>query len=367
MTTGHRIPAVRISQGLPKGEGWASLRRFFLFLLSALIFIVSLVVMKEGATPLSPVLRGLFAIHDPANTLGFGWFLASLALSGSPVAAASLTFLDAGALTPLECFTMIAGSRLGAAFIVLLVGFLYVLRGKQRQVSLGAGLLSILVTQSTYLLALPLGYLALTHSRVLGVATLPALPLQSPFERLLQPAVALLEGRVPVWVLFPIGFALILVSFALFDRALPDLHLESTGVGRINRLLYRPAISFILGAGLTALTLSVSLSLSVLVPLSVRGYIRQENAIPYIMGANITTFADTLLAAALLANPAGVRIVAVHMLSVAVVSILILGIGFRPYERLLSRLTRTIGSGRLTLLLFLLLSLGVPLCLMLFA
>jgi sodium-dependent phosphate cotransporter len=336
-------------------------------MLSVLAFIISLVVMKEGATPLSPILRGLFAIHDPANTLGFGWFLASLVLSGSPVAAASLTFLDAGALTPLECFTMIAGSRLGAAFIVLLVGFLYVLRGRQRQVSLGAGLLSMLVTQSTYLLALPLGYLALTRTWSLGVASVPAVALQSPFERLLQPGLALLESRFPTWVLFPAGFGLILVSFGLFDRALPDLHLESTGIGRINRLLYRPAISFLLGAGLTALTLSVSLSLSLLVPLSVRGYIRQENAIPYIMGANITTFADTLLAAALLANPLGVRIVTVHMLSVAVVSIVILGVAFRPYERLLVRLTRIIGSGRGSLVLFLLLSLGIPLSLMLFA
>ena len=54
------------------------------------------------------------------------------------------------------------------------------------------------------------------------------------------------------------------------------------------------------GALVTLLTLSVSVSLSVLVPLNHRGYVRRENVIPYIMGAGITTFVDTLLAALLL-------------------------------------------------------------------
>ena len=62
------------------------------------------------------------------------------------------------------------------------------------------------------------------------------------------------------------------------------------------RLLYRPLVTFALGLAVTTLTMSVSVSLSVLVPLSARGYIRRENVIPYIMGANITTFVDTLVA-----------------------------------------------------------------------
>ena len=61
------------------------------------------------------------------------------------------------------------------------------------------------------------------------------------------------------------------------------------------RILYRPVVTFLLGALVTLLTMSVSLSLSILVPLSMRGYVRRENVIPYVMGANITTFIDTLI------------------------------------------------------------------------
>ena len=59
---------------------------------------------------------------------------------------------------------------------------------------------------------------------------------------------------------------------------------------------------FALGCLVATLTLSVSVALTVLVPLASRGYIKREESIPYIMGANITTLADTLVAAMILGN-----------------------------------------------------------------
>jgi hypothetical protein len=75
-------------------------------------------------------------------------------MSGSPVAAAALTFFDAGVINQFGAFAMITGSRLGASFIVLFIGFLYVLRGRDRSTSLSMGLLSLSVTATTYLPAL---------------------------------------------------------------------------------------------------------------------------------------------------------------------------------------------------------------------
>ena len=86
-----------------------------------------------------------------------------------------------------------------------------------------------------------------------------------------------------------------------------------------------PAVGDVrLGALITLISMSVSLSLGILVPLSTRGFIRRENVIPYIMGANITTFIDTLLAAVLLDNPPAFTIVLVQMLSISVVSVVLL-------------------------------------------
>jgi Na+/phosphate symporter len=139
-----------------------------------------------------------------------------------------------------------------------------------------------------------------------------------------DPLISLFELYLPTWVLFPLGFVLIICSLWLFDRVLPNLHLDETNLGMLHHLLYRPIVTFLLGAGITAMTMSVSVSLSLLVPLSVRGYVRRENVIPYIMGANITTFIDTLIAAAMLSNPTAITIVLVQIVSVTIVSLTII-------------------------------------------
>ena len=310
------------------------------------------------------LVRETFSVGSPWGALGFGWLFATVILSGSPVAATALAFLDAGVLNMLETFAMVAGSRLGASYIVLFVGFVYTLRARRTETSLSAGLLSLLVTQAIYLPALAFGYWFLTNDFFSSFHWSPSTPGPSPVGSLMDPILALLTSIIPVGGLFPLGFGIMLASFWMFDQALPEFGLGQTSLGRVNRLLYRPIVSFAMGAALTAVTMSVSVSLGLLVPLSARGYIRQENAIPYIMGANITTFIDTLVAATLLANPSAVMVVLVQMLSVAVVSLIILTIGFRPFERFLSRLSEWILHRKVRLGVYLASTLLLPLALL---
>jgi sodium-dependent phosphate cotransporter len=100
-------------------------RSFGLGLSGFLLFALSLELMKEGADGLAPLLRDYLAITNAGDSMGCGWLMAYLILSGSPVAAAAVALLSADALSSLQAFTMVAGSRLGASFIVLLVGFVY--------------------------------------------------------------------------------------------------------------------------------------------------------------------------------------------------------------------------------------------------
>jgi len=342
------------------------LRRLALLTAGVLVFILGLLLMKEGVVPLTPFLRTQLSVSSPASALGFGWILSSLALSGSPVAATALSFLDAGALSIDESFAMITGSRLGAAFVVVLVGFVYMLRGRSREMSLGAGLLALLVTQSTYLPALFIGLSLLRADWFNGLRIASEHALGSPLDPLLEPIIGAFSRLLPVGLLLPIGFGVIFFSFRLIDRALPALHIERTDLGRINRLLYRPLATFLLGAAVTSVTLSVSISLSLLVPLSARGYIRQENGIPYIMGANITTFVDTLVAAALLGNHAELTGVLAEMASVGMVSLFILLFVYRPYERAVVGVMRRLALRRRPLSLYIAAIFVVPIILLFF-
>ncbi|NDJ54743.1 MAG: hypothetical protein GYB68_16870, partial [Chloroflexi bacterium] len=95
-----------------------------------------------------------------------------------------------------------------------------------------------------------------------------------------------------------------------------------------------------------------------------RGYIRRENLVPYIMGCNISTFIDTLVVGLLLRNPAATGVVIAQMISIGVVSLLILLLAFRPYERLMLQITLWLTATRLRLLLFFGLIFVIPLALM---
>ena len=326
---------------------------------------LALTLMKEGARSLTPLVRDIFSVTNPANSLGFGWLFAYVVMSGSPVAAAALTFFDAGTIDQLSTFTMITGSRLGASFIVLFIGFIYVLRGRDRATGLSMGLLSLTVTGTTYILALIIGIGLLESGRLDQVQLQSGALLNSIVDFVFDPIVSLLLAVLPRWGLFLIGLGLIMVSFNLFDRCLPQMTIKESQVGRMARLVYRPWVMFLLGGAVTLISMSVSVSLSILVPLSNRGFIRRENVIPYIMGANITTFIDTLLAAVLLDNPPAFTVVMVEMLSITLVSILILTTMYRRYERAMLAFVAWITASNWNLMGFMVIILVIPIVLVL--
>lgn len=335
-----------------------------LFMLSLYLFILAITLMKDGSRGIAPLVRNLVTVGDAANALGFGWLFAYAIMSGSPVAAAALTFFDAGVIDRFGAFAMITGSRLGASFIVLFLGFLYVLRGRDRSTSLSMGLLSLTVTAVTCLPALFLGAFILRTGLLDGVQLCSGVLLQSVADLTVSPVAGVVTGLLPRWAVFLVGLGVILISFNLFDRCLPQMTLKESQVGWMSRLVYRPWVMFVLGAVITILSMSVSLSLSILVPLSARGFIRRENVIPYIMGANITTFIDTLLAAVLLGNPPAFTVVLIEMVSVAAISILILIFAYGSYLRMTLRFVGWVTASNRNLALFMLTIFVVPVVLM---
>jgi sodium-dependent phosphate cotransporter len=346
---------------------WVRVRpdRIILFASSLYLFILALALMKEGARGVAPLVRNLLAVNNAGNALGFGWLFSYTIMSGSPVAAAALTFFDAGVVDKLGAFAMITGSRLGASFIVLFIGFLYVLRGRDRATSLSMGLLSLAVTGTTYLPGLFLGAGLLQSGLFDSVQLDSGTLLQSIIDLAIDPIASVATGLLPQWMIFLVGLGVMLVSFSLFDKCLPQMTLKESQLGWMSRLVYRPWVMFILGALITLISMSVSLSLSILVPLSTRGFVRRENVIPYIMGANITTFVDTLLAAVLLGNPPAFTVVLIEMLSITIVSIITLGILYRRYLRAMLDWVGWVTASNRNLALFMITIFVVPVFLML--
>lgn len=353
----------------PERRGWLPswLQKSLLAVVALGFFILALELLKTGAKPLGPFLTDTLGIQNATNTLGFGWLVAYAVLSGSPVAAISLSFFHEGIINDVQTFTMITGSRLGASFIVLFVGFLYYLRGHQRGASVAIGVLCLLVTATIYLPAMALGYWLLTGNWLDRFQPTSGEQLTGVLDVIYDPIVSRISalfGAFP-WVIFFIGLGTLLFSFNLLDRALPEMNAERSAFQRIGRVVYRPLAMFALGMAVTSVTLSVSVSLSILVPLSAKGFVKRENMLPYIMGANITTFIDTLFAALVMSGPEAFTIVLVEMLSVAVISVIVILFAYRHYARAIVATLDLVMHNNRTLAIFLIVMLVTPIVLLL--
>ena len=339
------------------------LRRAGWLLPGLFLFVLSLELLKKGAAAVGPLLHGL-DVSGMAGAMGFGWIMACVVLSGSPVAAIALALLAARTLSTEEAFAMIGGSRLGASFVVLVIGMLDDLRNRRTEKrSAYIGVAALVSTAVVYVPALALGFLALRAGAFEGLR-LEGHGVGSPLGFIYAPLLRAIGSVLPPAVLFLAGIGCLLLAFRVLDRVLPDLQARPTPVSLAGRVTYRPWFMFAVGLGVTVLTLSVSVSLSLLVPLAARGYIRRENVVPYILGANITTFIDTLFAGAVVGHPDAVRVVAVLMATVTVLSLPIV-VGF-PYafESFVDHLARAATRNGRTVAMFVAGMFLIPLILM---
>ncbi|HEX7132810.1 MAG TPA: hypothetical protein VF228_09550 [Iamia sp.] len=310
------------------------------------LFVAALGLMRHGAQALIPSLEGSVFTDNPTSTLGLGWLGACLVLSGSPVAASALTLLDGGAIDRTEAFTMLTGSRLGAAFVVLVVGVVYAVRDKgqgSRRAPVSIGVLSLMMTAVVYVPGAIVGWILLDRGVFDGLDIGTSPELTSATDRAFGWLADAIVEVAPGWTLFPIGLGLLLLGFQAFDRVLP-----AVGSDRLERddedegWTARLWPMFLAGCAVTLLTLSVSVSLTLLVPLVAKGHVRRANTLPYIAGANITTLVDTLAAAVILGDQDAVRVVVAVTSVVTVWTLLLLVTAYPLLRRVLLGLARGI-------------------------
>jgi solute carrier family 34 (sodium-dependent phosphate cotransporter) len=310
------------------------------------LFVLALQLMKTGASGLSILNEGGFLVRNPGSTLGLGWLGALFVLSGSPVAATSLTLVHAGSITEVQGFTMLTGSRLGAAFVVLLVAVIYALRGGrgERLKPVSTAVMALVTTAVIYIPGAAIGLSLLYWGPFRDIhLTFPG-QFNSIIDLVYDPILARVDG-LPAAVLFLGGLGILLLTFKLIDTVMPAFSEESITSTKLAWLKKKWPM-FALGSLVALVTMSVSVALTVLVPLVVKGYVKREAIVPYIMGANITTLGDTMLAAFLLGSPAAVRIVLAEVIGTTTVSVILLAFFYPQVRRAIWKFQRQIVKNR---------------------
>lgn len=326
---------------------------------AVVLFVSALKLMQSGAYAIAPVIERYIEVETVTGAFGFGWGAAYVLLSGSPVAATAIAFFNAEVIDRASTFAMITGSRFGAAFVVLLLGFFYRLYHRQSIRHVRIGLLALIITASIYLPAFALGLGVLEFGWFDDLENYRSRFAEALERGPVEAIMDLAEKHLPAGGIFLAGLVLIVASFKLFDLSLPNMEDEDRQDG-FRRYVYSRWAMFGLGAVVTLLTMSVTVSLGLLVPLHNRGIVRVRHAVPYIMGANIATFIDTLLAAMTVERAGAMVIVLVEIIAVALISLSILFFAYQPFERWMLGAVERVTATRRNLALFVVILLALP-------
>lgn len=332
---------------------------------TVVLFLFTVRLLGAATEAAAPSLRAAFqtVVVGDVGALGTGWLAAYLVTNGSVVAALSLSLLVADVVSNSQVFLLVAGSRLGGAAIVLLIGGLEFLR--KRRFSLrratGLGVLTFLVTLSIYVPATALGYLALPAlrprlaglTRAIGVEFRPLTTFEGVTESVLE-----ITGPV---VGFLASLALLFACIDLFDRLLGRVDTETLRLHFFTRLRQR-WVSFGIGLLVTGLTTSVAFSLGVIVPLYNREYVTRREIVPYILGANVGTLLDTLVVGVVLGSEPAFGAV-LTLIGAGLVVTLGALIGFGPYFDAVAGVQDRLDSDRRLFAVFLALLVAVPVAL----
>jgi solute carrier family 34 (sodium-dependent phosphate cotransporter) len=302
------------------------------------VFIGALQILKTGASDLGLVNSGGILVANAGSTLGVGWIGAMMTLSGSTMAATGLTLRAAGAISEVQGFTMVTGARLGAAFVVLMVAVIYALRrGKgRRKRTVSVAVLTLIITAVIYLPGALIGLL------ILRSGPFQSLHLAAPAEvgGLIDLLYGWLIARIESWpslLIVLVGLVLLVLAFRSIDALVPEMDEQRLQGSRL-QWLRRKWPTFLLGVLVVIATLSVSVALTILVPLVAKGYVERENLIPYIVGADLGTLVDKLAIAFVVgvggAHPASpVRIILAEIVGTAFIGMLIMTFFYVPFSR----------------------------------
>lgn len=337
---------------------------------AVLLFLLAIRMLGAAAASLQPKLAtsvpALVTGRGPA--LAAGWLLTYLLMNGSVVAALAMALVGPPeVLAPDRAFLVLAGSRLGAAAFVVLVGFLEHGRRRARGAlrrSLGLGFLTFLVTHSIYVPATLVGLPLLLSLRRGWTALLGSRPLPRPAPLELTGRVAdLVASRLGGTVTVALGILLALVGIHLFGRALEGVDPERLR-SRYERRLRTRWPSFLAGLFVTGATTSIAFSVGVLVPLFHRGLVREREAVPYLLGAGIGTLTDTAAVALVLGSTTALQVLLSLATVVAAITLLVLIV----YARYLATMERALAwmlAKRRNLIWSAGLLIGIPLTLLL--
>jgi len=288
----------------------------------------------------------------PIKSFFISYLMTEITMSWSPIAGAFISLWSSLQLTMTNLSAIIMWTRGGVNSFLLITGILMLFKWKSLRRALWITVIQFFVTFSITILAaviiIPL--LKFNIFETVSQHISNWFVINSVFENITwffaEPIKTHIQHKARIII---IGLISMIWGLFLFDKSFSFLS-NPENKEKLHKF-ETTKTAFASGFLITALTMSLSISVTILLPLYLRKVIDRKILIAYILGANISTLFDTLFLGIMTKSTLGINVILTFLLSVCL-AVGIYTLIFKVYYKTIGHITDKILSNKYIFLAF---------------
>ena len=327
-------------------------------IVSVYFFVSAIVLIKDSAKIMGEALaeKMVLLIRDTTSAIFAGWISTALLHSSGAFDSIVVAFTSSGVIPLKLAVAAIIGAEVGTTVTPFLISVIGRMRGeKESEAAFNVTMSHVLYNLFTLALFYPLELFfgLFTDIAIQGSYIFVKMPWLNAIPDLLDVATPWIEpllDHIPPWAGIILGALLLVLALGAVEKYMTAIFSMPRSWNLIRSTFMKPGRAFLAGFLFTVLVPSTTVMVSLLVPLATSGVIRAEYYIlPYILGANIGTVFDVMIAALATGDPIGLGVWLVH-LSINLVGALFFMPLLKPFASLTRKVARFVSSSpRVTL------------------
>jgi len=328
-------------------------------LISIYFFISAIILIKSSAKIMGVALaeKIVLLIRDTTSAIFSGWIITALLHSSGAFDSIIVAFTSSGVMPLSLAVAAIIGAEVGTTVTPFLISVIERMKGKREsEAGFNVALTHVLYNLATLAVFYPLELFFGVFTNLARQGTnifvkMPWLNAVPDILDIVTPWVEPLLEVIPPWSGIVLGALMLIVALGAVEKYMTAIFSMPRSWNLIRSTFTRPGRAFVAGFLFTVLVPSTTVMVSLLVPLATSGVIRAEYYIlPYILGANIGTVFDVMVAALATGDPVSLGVWLVH-LSINLVGALLFMPLLKPFSVFTRRFAHFVSaSPRVTLM-----------------
>jgi len=321
-------------------------------IISIYFFVSAIILIKSSAKIMGVALaeKIVLLIRDTTSAVFAGWIATALLHSSGAFDSIVVAFTASGVMPLNLAVASIIGAEIGTTVTPFLLSVIERMKGDhESEASFNVTMSHVLYNLVTLAIFYPLEMFfgVFTNIAEQGSNIFVKLPWLNAVPDILDvvtPWVDPLLDHIPPWAGIVLGALILILALGAVEKYMTAIFSMPRSWNLIRSTFTRPKRAFIAGFLFTVLVPSTTVMVSLLVPLATSGVIRADYYIlPYILGANIGTVFDVMIAALATGDPISLGVWLVH-LSINLLGAVIFMPLLKPFSYFTRKIARFVSS-----------------------